>query len=104
MRVCLFLEEKCDCFRIGIEGGDNMKKFSTSLTSDEEQLAHLHEWKYKQKKDVTVDGKVITAVGSAYVEFAAEIMKQLNLFNEDEVNENLQYFKNVTEFCDETLV
>ncbi|MED0991055.1 DJ-1/PfpI family protein [Bacillus nitratireducens] len=82
----------------------NMKKFSTSLTSDEEQLAHLHEWKYKQKKDVTVDGKVITAVGSAYVEFAAEIMKQLNLFNEDEVNENLQYFKNVTEFCDETLV
>ncbi len=26
------------------------------------------------------------------------------LFNEAEVKENLQYFKNVTELCDETLV
>ncbi len=82
----------------------NKKKFSTSLTPDEKQLAHLHEWKYKQNKDVTVDGKIITAVGSAYVEFATEIMKQLNLFNETEAKENLQYFKNVTEICDETLV
>ena len=82
----------------------NKKKFSTSLTPDEKHLAHLHEWKYKQNKDVTVDGKIITAVGSAYVEFAAEIIRQLNLFNEFEVNENLQYFKNITELCDETLV
>lgn len=82
----------------------NKKKFSTSLTSDEKQLAHLHEWEYKQNKDVTVDGKIITAVGSAYVEFATEIMKQLNLFNEAEAKENLQYFKNVTETCDGTLV
>ncbi|AAT59501.1 glutamine amidotransferase [Bacillus anthracis] len=82
----------------------NNKKFSTSLTSDEKQLAHLHEWEYKQNKDVTVDGKIITAVGSAYVEFATEIMKQLNLFNEAEAKENLQYFKNVTEICDGTLV
>jgi len=82
----------------------NKKKFSTSLTPDEKQLAHLHEWKYKQNKDVTVDGKIITAVGSAYVEFATEIMKRLNLFNEAEAKENLQYFKNVTELCDETLV
>ncbi|MBJ8103228.1 MULTISPECIES: DJ-1/PfpI family protein [Bacillus cereus group] len=82
----------------------NKKKFSTSLTPDEEHLADLHEWKYKQKKDVTVDGKVITAVGSAYVEFAVEIVRQLHLFNEFEVNENLQYFKNITGLCDETLV
>ncbi|EFI65849.1 hypothetical protein ACVWY7_002755 [Bacillus sp. TE9106W] len=31
-------------------------------------------------------------------------MKQLNLFNEAEAKENLQYFKNVTEICDGTLV
>lgn len=82
----------------------NKKKFSTSLIPDEEHLVHLHEWKYKQKNDVTVDGKIITAVGSAYVEFAVEIVRQFDLFNEFEVNENLQYFKNITELCDETLV
>lgn len=82
----------------------NKKKFSTSLTLDEKHLVHLHEWEYKQNKDVTVDGKVITAVGSAYVEFAVEIMKQLNLFDEGEGNENLHYFKNIKTVCGETLV
>ncbi|MGE7850608.1 DJ-1/PfpI family protein [Bacillus paramycoides] len=82
----------------------NEKKFSTSLTPEVKHLAHLHKWEYKQEEDVTVDGKIITAVGSAYVEFAIEIVKQLNLFNESEVNENLQYFKNIKTVCGGTLV
>ncbi|PEB41125.1 glutamine amidotransferase [Bacillus pseudomycoides] len=79
------------------------KRFSTSLTPEVESLAHLHEWKYKQSTDVTVDGKIITAVGSAYVEFAAEIIKQLNLFDEGEEKETLLYFKNIKELSNKTL-
>jgi len=79
------------------------KKFSTSLTSEVEHLAHLHKWEYKQSTDVTVDEKIITAVGSAYVEFAAEIIKQLNLFDEGEEKEALLYFKNIKELSKKTL-
>ncbi|EJR46127.1 hypothetical protein IIM_04867 [Bacillus cereus VD107] len=78
-------------------------KFSTSLISEVEHLVHLHEWEHKQSADVTVDGQIITAVGSAYVEFAAEILKQLHLFDEEEEEETLLYFKNKNERFNKTL-
>lgn len=78
-------------------------KFSTSLISEVEHLVHLHEWEHKQSADVTVDGQIITAIGSAYVEFAAEILKQLHLFDDGEKEETLLYFKNKNERFNEIL-
>ncbi|MEI2664110.1 DJ-1/PfpI family protein [Rossellomorea sp. LJF3] len=51
---------------------------------------------YQSKADTTVCENLITAEGSAYVEFAVEVGKQLNLFNdrEDEL-ETMLFFKNL---------
>lgn len=45
---------------------------------------------------VVVDGNIITAQGQAYVEFAIEIARQMNLCEKDEEYEAaLQWFKNI---------
>ncbi|MGY0694410.1 DJ-1/PfpI family protein [Virgibacillus sp. FSP13] len=68
--------------------------FSTSLSEDEEDVRHIHDWNVKQEADVIVDQNIITAKGSAYVEFAVQVIKVLELFEPGEVNETLAYFKN----------
>ncbi|NHJ12738.1 MAG: hypothetical protein EAX95_03640 [Candidatus Thorarchaeota archaeon] len=46
-------------------------------------------------KDVVVDGKIITARGQAFAEFAVEIGRQVGLFeNEEEAIATLNLFKN----------
>jgi putative intracellular protease/amidase len=71
-------------------------KYSTSLTSEEEELKHLHQWEYKQKSDITVDNKIITSTGSAYVEFGVRVIRELDLFDVGEEQETLHYYKNQT--------
>ncbi|WP_188456339.1 DJ-1/PfpI family protein [Virgibacillus oceani] len=68
--------------------------FSTSLSPAENDVQHIHNWIFKQKDDVTVHGNIITSTASAYVEFASEVIKQLNLYEPGEENETLAYFKN----------
>ncbi|WP_099157530.1 DJ-1/PfpI family protein [Virgibacillus ndiopensis] len=69
--------------------------FSTSLSSEENDVQHIHDWKFKQDADVTVHGKFITAIGSAYVEFASQVIKELNLYEFGEESDTLAYFKNL---------
>ncbi len=70
------------------------KKFSTELEESEENYATLHDWSLQQKEDVTVDDRIVTAPGRAYVEFASTIIQELNLFDDGEKIETLDYFKN----------
>nr|WP_240522447.1 hypothetical protein [Bacillus toyonensis] len=50
-----------------------------------------------------MDGWIITAVGSAYIEFAAENLNQPHLFDNGEEEETMLYFKNKNERCDKAL-
>ncbi|AYC28523.1 DJ-1/PfpI family protein [Paenisporosarcina cavernae] len=70
------------------------KTFSTQLSPEDEEYAHVHDWSLQSKDDITVDNRIVTAPGSAYVEFAVEIAKQLNVMSEEESIETLRYFKN----------
>ncbi|WP_232698003.1 DJ-1/PfpI family protein [Brevibacillus daliensis] len=66
------------------------KRYTTSVDDIKLQEAFTDQ-------DVTVDGNIITAKGGAYVEFAVEVTKQLNLFiDEADELETIQYFKNLT--------
>ncbi|MFW9845720.1 MAG: DJ-1/PfpI family protein [Candidatus Thorarchaeota archaeon] len=48
-----------------------------------------------EDEDVVVEGNIITARGQAYAEFAVEICRQLDLFeNEEEAIETLNWLKN----------
>ena len=47
---------------------------------------------------VVVDGNIITAQGQAYVEFAVELARQMNLCEqEDDYRKALKWFKNIRE-------
>ncbi|WP_114569688.1 DJ-1/PfpI family protein [Exiguobacterium flavidum] len=69
------------------------RPYSTSIDSDE-HLAFF-ERERRSAGDVTIDRKVITSEGNAYVEFAIEVSKALRLFRdrEDEL-ETVLFFKN----------
>lgn len=70
------------------------KRFSTSLEESDENHRDLHDWALLQQEDLTVEAKVITAQGNAYVEFASAILREMNLYEEGEEQQTLDYFKN----------
>ena len=50
---------------------------------------------------VVVDGNIITAQGQAYVEFAAELVRQMGLFKrEEEYDEVVRWFRNIRPRCE----
>lgn len=69
------------------------RRFSTSI--EEPEYTALLDEQYKSEKDVTVCENLITAEGNAYIEFAIEVGKKLNIFKdrEDEL-ETVLFFKN----------
>ncbi|MFX3673088.1 MAG: DJ-1/PfpI family protein [Paenisporosarcina sp.] len=70
------------------------KQFSTSLEEKEDEHKNLHDWPFLRQQDVTVNDKIITAQGNAYVEFATAILREMGLFEEGEEEQTLDYFKN----------
>ena len=70
------------------------KKFSTSLEENEEEHKDLHDWSLLRQDDVTIEDKIITAQGNAYVEFATIILREMGLLEEGEEEQTLDYFKN----------
>lgn len=70
------------------------RKYSTSI-DDDPTYKHYFNDTFKSETDVTTCGNLITAEGSAYVEFAVAVGKELKLFKdrEDEL-ETVLYFKN----------
>lgn len=69
------------------------RMYSTSI--DISKFPDSFDPKYKSRADLTVCENLITAEGNAYVEFAVEVGKQLDLFEarEDEL-ETVLFFKN----------
>jgi putative intracellular protease/amidase len=75
--------------RAGVLAG---KRFSTSVETNHDGV---FEWDNRTDFDVTADGRIITAKGQAYVEFAMEVIRKLGLFkNGDEERETFAFFKN----------
>jgi putative intracellular protease/amidase len=70
------------------------KRFSTSLEEKDEDHRDLHDWSHLQQEDLTVEDRIITAQGNAYVEFASAIMRELGLYEDGEEEQTLNYFKN----------
>jgi len=67
--------------------------YTTSLSEGEELYDRApFQWENKRQEIVVTDQKVITATGSAYVEFAEEVLRQLGLFEASDQNP-LAYFK-----------
>ena len=70
--------------------------FTTSL-APEDRGAEALPWAHFTDQDVTVAGDVITAKGSAYVEFAAALADRCGLFEQEIDRENtVNFFKNRT--------
>ncbi|HET6872376.1 MAG TPA: DJ-1/PfpI family protein [Sporolactobacillaceae bacterium] len=67
--------------------------YTTSLSEGEENYTKApFQWKNKQQEFVVTDQNVTTATGSAYVEFAEEVLRQLGVCESNEQNP-LAYFK-----------
>jgi len=72
------------------------KKYTTTLPIDEYKL---FEKEYFKNKNVVVDKNIITAKASGYVDFAIEIGKVMNIFeNEEDLEETIRYFKRFDEY------
>ncbi|WP_306008786.1 DJ-1/PfpI family protein [Bacillus sp. MMSF_3353] len=81
---------------LGASGVLNNIKFSTSLNSKVKEVENLHDWTKKQLNCVTVDSRIITATGSAYVEFAVVVLKVLGYLDSyEEEKETILYYKNL---------
>lgn len=69
------------------------KNYTCSLGNEFKEL--FSSSKYIEE-DVVVDGNIVTAKGNAYIDFAMEIGKMLNVFEDtDEIQETVNYFKNI---------
>lgn len=73
------------------------RRYSTSLHPEEKpELIAGFDWQNKLDQDVSVDGKIVTAVGSAYVDFAVEIIEKLGDFTDEENKQGFaNFFKNI---------
>ncbi|MFE8701977.1 DJ-1/PfpI family protein [Cytobacillus sp. FJAT-54145] len=72
------------------------KQFTTSVGSDEELFAIFKGGQFTND-DVTVDGNIITAKGNAYVEFALEVCKKMELVKPEHLEFYGKFLKNVKE-------
>lgn len=70
--------------------------YTTSLTADENpEYRDVFPWERKREAHVVNDGRIVTATGSAYVEFAGELLETMEFFEQDtEKQDFLDYFKN----------
>ncbi|MFC0188676.1 DJ-1/PfpI family protein [Fictibacillus aquaticus] len=69
--------------------------YTTSINSDDKTAGHLFNWTLQSEDDVVYDNHILTAVGSAYVEFAVQLYKLLGLFGDEaEEHQTLAFFKN----------
>jgi len=78
---------------LGMSSSLRSREYSTSI--DISEFPSYFNLEYKSKADLTVCENLITAEGNAYIEFAVEVGKQLELFEdrEDEL-ETVLFFKN----------
>ncbi|GKX66499.1 DJ-1/PfpI family protein [Inconstantimicrobium mannanitabidum] len=61
-----------------------------------ESNKHIFEKINIVNEDVVIDGNIITSIGKAYVEFAIELGKIMNLYkNEEEIKEDYNWLKNI---------
>lgn len=61
-----------------------------------ESNRHIYEKINIVKDDVVRDGNCITSIGQAYVEFAIEVAKAMNLYtNDEEIKEDYNWLKNI---------
>lgn len=64
-----------------------------------ESNKHIFEKINIENEDVVIDGNIITSIGKAYVEFAIELAKIMNLYkNEEEIKEDYNWLKNIKSF------
>ncbi len=77
----------------GIVAGKN---FTTSVDVDDELFALFQDGSFSNK-DVVVDGNMITAKGNAYVEFAVEVCKQMELVHPETLDFYAKFLKNSKE-------
>ncbi len=70
------------------------RKYTTTLnTKDYPQIFPIEGF---VNEDVVVDGNIITSTGLAYMEFAVEICKKLNLVaSEEEAEKVIKHYKNI---------
>jgi 4-methyl-5(b-hydroxyethyl)-thiazole monophosphate biosynthesis len=74
--------------------------YTTAISPDDETAGHLFNWSYRSIEDVVCDNNILTATGSAYVEFAVQLYKLLGFFeNEAEEQQSLAFFKNIKVFA-----
>ncbi|RXI99813.1 hypothetical protein DS745_13090 [Anaerobacillus alkaliphilus] len=69
------------------------KNFTTSVDVDDELFTHFKNGKFLNE-DVVVDGNIITAKGNAYVEFAVEVCKQMELVHPETLDFYAKFLKN----------
>lgn len=70
--------------------------YTTSLTADQNpEYRDVFPWEGKKEEHVVTDGRIVTAIGSAYVEFAGELLEKMEFFEQEtEKQEFLNFFKN----------
>lgn len=62
----------------------------------DESNRHIYEKVMVTREDVVRDGNCITSIGKAYIEFAVELGKLMNVYkNEEEINEDYRWLKNI---------
>lgn len=72
------------------------KQFTTSVGTDDESFT-LFKNGHFTNEDVVVDGNIITAKGNAYVEFALEVCKHMELVKPDHLTFYKSFLKNTKE-------
>lgn len=77
---------------LGAAGILNHIQYSASLTQDDTQYVKAMNWNNKRDEHLVLDQNVITATGSNYINFAEEVLRQLEIVPADEKNP-LQYFR-----------
>jgi 4-methyl-5(b-hydroxyethyl)-thiazole monophosphate biosynthesis len=77
---------------LGAAGISEHVQYTASLTPNDKEYLPVLNWENKRDEILVVDQNVVTATGSNYIQFAEEILRQLNIVPETEENP-LQYFK-----------
>jgi protein deglycase len=77
---------------LGAAGILDKIKYTASLTHDDKEYVHVMNWDHKLDQFLVKDQNVITATGSNYINFAEEVLRELNAISKDETDP-LNYFK-----------
>ncbi|WNB91681.1 DJ-1/PfpI family protein [Bacillus sp. NEB1478] len=77
---------------LGAAGIFEHVQYTASLTKDDMEYLHVLNWENKRDELLVVDQNVVTATGSNYIQFAEEILRQLNIVPKTE-EYPLQYFR-----------